>query len=69
MLIGILSLLVNTEGKGKDYSINRTTARLLFEKVFYQHFFWQHLVNKVLNMKINLVLYLNGRKTKIIVKY
>lgn len=39
MLISILSLLVNTEGKGKDYSINRTTARLLFEKVFYKHFF------------------------------
>lgn len=39
MLIGILSLFVNTEGKKKDYYINRTTARLLFEKVFYKHFF------------------------------
>lgn len=34
MLIGILSLFVNTEGKKKDYYINRTTTRLLLVDVF-----------------------------------
>lgn len=34
MLIDILSLFVNTEGKKKDYYINRTTTRLLLADVF-----------------------------------
>lgn len=34
MLIGILSLFVNTEGKEKDYSIHRITTRQLFENMF-----------------------------------
>jgi len=34
MLIGILSLFVNTEGKKKDYYISRTTTRLLLADVF-----------------------------------
>ena len=34
MLIGILSLFVNTEGKKKDYSMHRTTTRLQFAELF-----------------------------------
>lgn len=34
MLIGILSLFVNTEGKEKEYYMNRITTRLLLADVF-----------------------------------
>lgn len=34
MLIGILSLFVNTERNEKDYYIRRTTTRLLLADVF-----------------------------------
>ena len=37
MLIGILLLFVNTEGKEKEYYINRTTTRLLLADVFWKH--------------------------------
>lgn len=34
MLIGILSLFVNTEGKEKEYYMNRTATRLLLADLF-----------------------------------